>query len=392
MGFSVKGSKRRAAIDKRAPLRKNVWPRMKTPRDQHTGGLGQGEGGVLGGLGLTAGDFDAYLAERSGSARARLDLKERMLAWSDSVVARLKELGIAVTTTGSDVRKVECQRVFFWQDDEGTHAFLALTIDAKHVEVSLELPLEAHKAMKSFRARLDDPERSLEVGSALERLPEQFLCGLLANESPRRGPTECLPAHETQTEAVRTLIDRRQAGLWIGWSIPRDLALEHADLLNAQLGDALVALCPLFKLMAYEPKPKRAQLNEGRTTKLKERRARTRALAMGTPEPVPSEREIASPPIVKEPTFPSRRLPLRKPMVHGVDAKLPVEKGTHVKVLAGPFMGKEGVVQELDGKGGARVMLGLLAARLEVTNLIASAEDRKQPSLSSSHRKPLPAR
>jgi hypothetical protein len=365
---------------------------MKTPRDQHTGGPAQGEGGVQGGLGLTAGDFDAYLVERPGSARARLGLKERMLAWSDSVAARLKELGIAVTTTGSDVRKVECQRVFFWQDDEKTHAFLALTIDTKHVEVSLELPMEAHKAMKSFRARLDDPARSLEVENALALLPEQFLCGLLANESPRRGPTECLPAHETRTEAVRHLVDRRQGGLWIGWSLPRDLALEHAELLNEQLADALVALGPLFKRMAYEAAPARRPPHEGRTLKLKERRARARLVPGGAPEPPPTEQELALPPIAKEPSFPSRRLPLRRPRVQGVDAKLPVEKGTHVKVLAGPFMGKEGVVQELDGKGGARVMLGLLAARLEVTNLIASAEDRKRPSLSSSHRKPLPAR
>lgn len=348
---------------------------MKTPRDQLTGGLGHAAPG------------------QTGGQRARLDLKARMLAWSDSVVARLKELGVVVTTTGSDVRKVECQRVFFWQNDEGTNAFLALTIDAKHVEVSLELPLEAHKAMKSFRARLDDPDRSLGVGSALALLPEQFLCGLLANESPRRAPTECLPAHEMQTDAVRALVDRRQGGLWIGWSLPRDLALEHAGLLNEQLADALVALGPLFKLMAYDAaQPARAQHNEGRATKLKERRARAGASSVGTPEPPPSEQEIPTPLIVREPIFPSRRLPLRRPMVQGVDAKLPVEKGTHVTVLAGPFMGKEGVVQELDGKGGARVMLGLLAARLEVTNLIASAEDRKRPSLSSSHRKPLPAR
>lgn len=70
----------------------------------------------------------------------------------------------------------------------------------------------------------------------------------------------------------------------------------------------------------------------------------------------------------------------------------PFERGARVSVLKGPFAGKVGVVQELDGKGGARVMLGLLAVRLDVKNLVSEVEGRGRPRLSSSHRKPLPAR
>jgi hypothetical protein len=70
----------------------------------------------------------------------------------------------------------------------------------------------------------------------------------------------------------------------------------------------------------------------------------------------------------------------------------PFEKGARVSVLKGPFAGKVGVFQELDGKGGARVMLGLLAVRLDMQNLVSVAEGRGRPRLSSSHRKPLPAR
>jgi transcription antitermination factor NusG len=70
----------------------------------------------------------------------------------------------------------------------------------------------------------------------------------------------------------------------------------------------------------------------------------------------------------------------------------PFERGARVSVLKGPFAGKVGVVQELDGKGGARVMLGLLAVRLDVKNLVSAVEGRGRPRLSSSHRKPLPAR
>jgi transcription antitermination factor NusG len=73
-------------------------------------------------------------------------------------------------------------------------------------------------------------------------------------------------------------------------------------------------------------------------------------------------------------------------------AASPFERGARVSVLKGPFAGKVGVVQELDGKGGARVMLGLLAVRLDVKNLVSEVEGRGRPRLSSSHRKPLPAR
>jgi hypothetical protein len=66
-----------------------------------------------------------------------------------------------------------------------------------------------------------------------------------------------------------------------------------------------------------------------------------------------------------------------------------VEKGARVRVLEGPFAGKVGVVQDLDGKGGARVMLGLLAVRLAVKDLVTLLEGRARPLLSSSHRKPV---
>jgi transcription antitermination factor NusG len=69
-----------------------------------------------------------------------------------------------------------------------------------------------------------------------------------------------------------------------------------------------------------------------------------------------------------------------------------IDKGARVRVLDGPFAGKVGVVHELDGKGGARVMLGLLAVRLAVKDLALSVERRSRPLLSSSHRKPVPVR
>jgi hypothetical protein len=82
----------------------------------------------------------------------------------------------------------------------------------------------------------------------------------------------------------------------------------------------------------------------------------------------------------------------RRSLQPRIDPHAPIDRGTVVRVLDGPFRGKVGVVQELDGKGGARVLLGLLAVRLAIKDVAACAKGRERPLLSSSHRKPVPAR
>jgi hypothetical protein len=64
-----------------------------------------------------------------------------------------------------------------------------------------------------------------------------------------------------------------------------------------------------------------------------------------------------------------------------------LEVGAKVRVLGGPFAGRVGVISELDGKGGARVALGLLSARVLLENL-RPARDDGRPALRSSHRRP----
>ena len=63
-----------------------------------------------------------------------------------------------------------------------------------------------------------------------------------------------------------------------------------------------------------------------------------------------------------------------------------LEVGAKVRVLGGPFAGRVGVISELDGKGGARVTLGLLSARVLLENLRPTRADTR-PSLKSSHRR-----
>jgi hypothetical protein len=62
-----------------------------------------------------------------------------------------------------------------------------------------------------------------------------------------------------------------------------------------------------------------------------------------------------------------------------------IDAGVRVRVLAGPFTSKIGVVSELDGRGGARVLLGLLSTRFDVGDL-EPALGRGRPALAVSHR------
>jgi transcription antitermination factor NusG len=89
-----------------------------------------------------------------------------------------------------------------------------------------------------------------------------------------------------------------------------------------------------------------------------------------------------------------RRLPARSSSRAGSRhrPRNAVERGARVRVLDGAFSGKVGTVQELDGKGSARVMLGLLAVRIDVKSLVVHEEGRRRPVLGTSHRKPVPAR
>jgi hypothetical protein len=383
-------------------------------------------------LGLMREDFDAYLPEQAGEAAAshvRLALRQRMLIWGRGVARRLADLDMSARivareeSAGPTSGTPDTQRLVLQQDADAREgrAHLALVVSASEVEVALELPPSASLDAKNLRARLGDPGRNLELRGALEALPEQFTAGLAAE----RGA----PAASLDGAALLSLLDRAASAgrtLRVGWIVPRDVAVVHSSLIDEQLGDALVALAPVYRLVAWAPdndmlaevrvasaasaEHARARKGTEREAPSWEERSRARRFARATRreeaaerassrkidtdgkrrrEPVPALSASRNPA-----TKPGRpRLPVA-PRTFGseVDSGAPVERGARVRVLEGPFAGKVGIVQELDGKGGARVMLGLLATSVKVKDLIASAPGKGRPTLSSSHRKRLPAR
>jgi len=418
---------------------------------------------VVRSLHLTSADFDAFL-ERAPSrgpsagrpADQRRALRERIAAWARAVLPRLSQLGIASEVVVPDELEQHissrspraiAQRVLFVRDAFArgdvpraepdsdplrSHAYLALTIDSVHVEVSLEIAPEADADVRNLRARILDPTALLELTSLLEAMPDEFAIGVIGVPSFPR-------ASAASAEDIRALLDdseRNRRPLWIGWSIKREVALAHANELDEHLADGLVALAHLYRLVAWAAdndliratrrgawRAGRARAEERRERGREERRKRRdrkgvrkgpvrvegsrreredarRLVKLVDREPVsigpraderPAEPEVASPvrhPPPRRPILPTSLRARGAPAaLVDADRGQPIEKGTRVRVLDGPFTNKTGIVEELDGKGRARVRLGLLAAMLELSSLVASSEPAR-PLLGSSHRRP----
>lgn len=458
-------------------------------------------------LHLSVSDFDAYAPEKATSkaySRPRLEIKRRVLSWARRIVARLAELGISVDVHGSDEHPtlrnknhVDCQWVFFSRDHEARedldrlldaerklsaviddpspfarHAFLALKLDSFRIEVCFAVHPEAKVDIDNLRARLTVQtesrdgvhELTAELTTALHGLPDEFVIGV---------GDERVAAHASTPSAIETMLERASEGqvpLWIGWSVPRDVALEHAETIGEQLEDALIALAPIYKLVSWSQQNDRIALDR-RLEGIEQQRARTHAeveaqtekwraeqaaarerslseaRARGENEPPrhhgpgpvrsaprrPSldslfkpgsgpagdreRREVRESEPKKAPAAPPSKprdqaegTPRPRPVApvdtsshtapvrtigqtSGTNAAAPspatVEKGARVRVLRGAFADKIGVVSELDGRGAARVMLGLLSARIDVSDLDVVPEGRERPSLHSSHRKPV---
>jgi hypothetical protein len=330
-----------------------------------------------------------------------------------------------------------------------SHAYLALTIDSVHVAVSLELCPEAEADVKNTRARIADPTALLELTSLLQSMPDEFAIGVIGVPSFPRAQE----ASADDIRALLDDSQRNRRPLWMGWSVKREVALVHAEDIDELLADSLVALAHVYKLVAWAPDndliaaTRRGAWRARRASRLEERRERgreerrkrrkgvrkgpvrkegsrreredaRRILSVAERETGPQsrveenrpvdggERPKAEPALVRlalersgreregltrRPILPTSLRARGAPAGNDIDPSLPVEKGAKVRVLAGPFANRLGIVQEIDPRNRARVRLGLLVATIDMKDLAASSEGSR-PMLASSHRRPRNAR
>ncbi|HEX4516510.1 MAG TPA: hypothetical protein VH054_23345 [Polyangiaceae bacterium] len=327
-------------------------------------------------LSLTARDFDAYAPERTRATAMtapRSAVKARLLDWAKDLAERLAAEGIDLDVAATDEHpsprnghRVEQQSAFLFRtanarkamehglgrsaspiDEELGHARVELRVDAQSVSLVLWLGGDARADLEHAQQILSHDEDDL--FAIWESLPDGICVEARSSLSARARRAAEMTPRDVATMAREAL--ESEVPLVLGVRLAKDDALGERALDGFDgLGTALARL---LAILAWSPESA-ARLADRPSRRGK----RTRLPRVAPPPPTP------------------------------LTPAQTIDRGTHVRALAGPFAGQAGVVQELDGKGGARVLFGLLAARVELRELTIADKKRGRPVLSSSHRKP----
>jgi transcription antitermination factor NusG len=295
---------------------------------------------------VTSGDFDAP---------GRTEFVRRARTWVAPLVARLARAGVDVEA--EPLPAAENHAMALRRAGLGPRAALVLEIDEQAIEAALEIPVAAPE-VEVFRHQLLRAGSAERIFGALAYLPEPFVIAVHGDEPV---PLSSIDVHALQ-ELLRRAIDESKR-LRVGWRLPREDALSQVTsdvALADQLEGALAALAVPFALLAQKD--------------ARPPRTRVAASAKLFRNSLPSTRRSAK----------AARAPV-------------IATGSRVRIQSGPFEGKEAIVQELDGRGGARVRLGLLATWIELSELLSFEREKraaltrgprgKRPALGSSHRK-----
>ena len=345
------------------------------------------------------------LLARSFAAGARNAVRSGMAAWGRHALSRLRRLGVDLACAVEDEHGMT-RAIFLHGEGRGEiPARLIVESDSEAIAVAMEIPLAG---LANLTERLGDPSRSLDFESALACLPEQFTIHVRGSEDAAL--ISSLESGGLLELVERASVERRSIG--IGWTLPRAVALAHVEMLDEQVENALVVLGVTAAGVAWTPDGAilaardvvRGDDASGSGTMgdgARLLRRRFRAAQRGEIEreldgvrEVPDEGEAAPMAGLRQgQSSAASRMPGGGiPIGRRSAPRSKIVSGARVCVLAGPFAGKIGVVQELDGKGGARVMLGLLGVRMAVGDLASSSARETRPRLSTSHRKPHPVR
>jgi hypothetical protein len=322
-------------------------------------------------LSLTDDDFDTL-------EQCAPDLQHRLSWFARAAVARMRAEGFDASV---HFRVAGVRFVPDGSHQEGLQ--LGVDLDAAGIEVSLRLPSSLPRCLdwQNLRECARQAETSLQLTTG-----EPAAIGM-----------------SVPPEALRLVLERcEQSGvpLWVGWRVARDVAVSYTENLDEELEDALLALVPVARFVVWDEgndylahKPSRSKITELDARDADDDEAKPRVRQRIAPELDEADDEGGEPevhvpfPPFRPPAPPAAlRFLRRAALVTEIDPTIVVERGTRVRVLVGPFVGKVGTVTDLDSRGRARVLLGLLSTTCNVRDLIAAHERDRRP-LMSSHRR-----
>jgi len=316
--------------------------------------------------GFTAADFDAYQQKKWKSNafnRERLEVKQKVMALG-------RELqGAMIAPDGSPLaveasvehpalwnhKQVEAQHLYFSRNEgarkeldaiidrgksiasmiedpspQRNHLFLAVTLTEASIELSLKLHPDARVDRENLERKSDDHFEREKLLHLLHVLGDGFKVGITPNLVPvgevdDAKLTELLAtfARPPATPAVLTL-GAPPTLFYVGRAIPRDEATAAGSALLDTARAALTSLLPIYRYIAWS----------------------------------------------RDNDFVSMREALQKEKQQKRQKGL--VKNDPVRIIRGMFSGKTGVVQEVDAKGGLRVLVGKVAVKLDADDVTKS--------------------
>lgn len=301
--------------------------------------------------------------------------------------------------------------------------FLALDLNSRSVGMALYLHWKAWVDRDNLLKRMEIPEEREKLLDVLKTLPDEYMVKVDGIE-----PLAAVEAADDSLELGFRAF-RETAGFWsTGLFIPRDQALGLGEDIWGVLKVAFMLLMPLYELVAWHPdndfismsekqreaeerKLEMARLHERELEAFKAMRQKERiqqkqrhqelvekkrAVEPLRPPPAPRrEKERLSPesrpvqesPAPQPPPKPAKPRPAERPgpgrsrfeKRRPSDGKFEVVEheirpgdihyGDRVRIMEGAFKGRWGIVQELDGKGNVKVILGAMVARLPLSDV-----------------------
>lgn len=312
--------------------------------------------------GFTAADFDAYQPKKWKSNvfnRERLEVKQKLVALGRALQ------GVMVAPDGSPLavepsvehpalwnhKQVEAQHLYFSRNEgarkeldaiidrgksiasmiddpspQRNHLFLAVTMSEQALELSVKLHPDARVDRENLERKCDDHferekllhlVRGLGDGFRIGITPDPFAVGELDE-----GKLLELVAQLGKSPAPQALtLGAPQRLLYVGRSIARADALAAAGGIVDEAKRTLQALLPIYRFIAWS-----------------------------------RDNDFVS---IKETLQKEKQQRRQKGLV----------KNDAVRIVRGMFAGKQGVVQEVDAKGGLRVLVGKVAVKLDAEDV-----------------------
>ncbi|MBN2362150.1 MAG: hypothetical protein JXR83_22050 [Deltaproteobacteria bacterium] len=262
-------------------------------------------------LGASLDGLAAEFSDDSPSLVNHHCVDRQWLCWLRDAAAqqRLRSLLDKIKLTAPDALDVAAHH---------KHAHLALVVDERGVEVGLRLHRRASVDRENLAARLKEGWARDGLARLIGRCGEGALFGACDG---RELPT--VAAAAASAEAMATLADEAAGREWLAVCAltPADDAVAAGAALAESCGQRLHALAEIYRFCAWTP----------------------------------DNDHIAARKAIKE--------------AGTGQQKSGFKKGDRVRILAGLWSGRSGTVEEIDRKGGLKVLVGLVAVKVDVSEV-----------------------